>query len=147
MIIDAHNLLSDAQAVSADAASTNTFDSGSAGNDVSVGENPLVLVIQVDVAADFTTTDETYEFQIIQSAAANLGSPDILAQRTIAASALTAGSLHYLQLPPGSKTKRYLGAYYNVGGTSPSVTVTAFFQPSDMIQVNKVYPDNIVITG
>jgi len=145
MFIDAQTLLWDAAALTADAASTNTYDSGAAGNDISVGE-PLVLCIQVDVAADFTTTDETYEFQIIQSASENLGTPDILAKRAILASALTAGSLHYIPLPPGSKTKRYLGAYIDVGGTTPSVTVTAWLAPQSLIQVNKVYPKGYTIS-
>lgn len=145
MIIDSQALLSDAQAVTADAVSTNTFDSGAAGNDISVGE-PLVAVIQVDVAADFTTTDETYEFQVIQSAAANLSSPDVLCLRAILAADLTAGSIHHIPIPQGSKTKRYLGLNYNVGGTSPSVTVTAFFQPASMLQKDKVYADGITIS-
>lgn len=146
MIIDSQMLLSDAQAVTADAYSTNTYDSGAAGNDLSSGSEPLVAVFQIDVAADFTTTDETYEFQFVQSANANLSSHDVLASRAIVAGSLTAGSLHYLPLPPGSKTKRYLGVRYDVGGTTPSVTVTAFIQPASMIQNNKVYADNIVIS-
>ena len=145
MYLDSQLLLSDAQAVTADAASTNTVDEAIAGNDVTVGE-PLCIVFQVDVAADFTTGDEVYEFQAIQSANANLSSPDILSQRSILAADLTAGSLHYLPIPPGSKTKRYLGAFYNVGGTTPTITVTAFIQPMNMIQVEKVYPDNITIS-
>lgn len=145
MFIDALCLLSDAQAVTADAVSTNTFDSGAAGNDVSVGEQ-LVAVIQVDVAADATTGDETYAFEFIQSAAANLGSADVLARRVIAAASLTAGSIHYLPLPQGSKTKRYLGLNYDVGGTTPTVTVTAFIQPASMLQLDKVYADGITIS-
>src|SRR3990167_4171654 len=77
MFIDAQALLSDAQAVTADAASTNTYDSGAAGTDITEGE-PLGIGISVDVAADFTTGDETYEFHAIQSANANLSSPDVL---------------------------------------------------------------------
>lgn len=145
MIIDSYNLLSDAQAVSADAASTNSYDSGAAGNDISVGE-PLVLCISVDVAADTASGDETYEFQVIQSANSNLSSPDILALRAIDKAALTAGSIHYLPVPQGSKSKRYLGAYYNVGGTTPSVTVTAFLQPASMLQKEKNYADGITIS-
>jgi len=145
MYIDALLLLSDAQAVTVDANSTNTFDSGLSTNEIGTGE-PLCLVLQVDVAADFTSTDETYEFQIIQSTAAALTSPDILVQRSILAADLTIGSLHYLPIPPGAKSKRYLGAYYNVGGTTPTITVTAFLQPMSMIQRDVVYPDGFTIS-
>jgi hypothetical protein len=145
MFLDAHILLWDATALSSDAASTNTYDSTAAGNDLTNGEG-LVVVIQVDVAADFTTGDETYEFQFIQSANANLSSPDILASRTIAAASLTAGSLHYIPVPPASKTKRYLGLFFNGGGTSPTITVTAFITTAQMLQTNKAYPDAFDIT-
>lgn len=144
MFVDALNQLSDAQALTATAFSTNTFDSGDANNDISIGE-PLGLAIGVDVAADFTTTDETYEIQIVQSANANLSSPDVLASRPILASDLTAGKLAYLGLPAGSKTKRYLGARYILGGTTPSITLTTFLQPLSMIEAIKNYPSGFQV--
>lgn len=144
MRVDALNQLSDAQAFTATAVSTNTYDSETAGNDMSIGEE-LVLAVAVDVAADFTTGDETYTLQLIQSAAANLGSPDVLASRAILAADLTAGSTHYLPLPQGSKTKRYLGYQLVAAGTTPTVTLTAFLQPASMIDKQKFYANNYVI--
>ncbi len=145
MYVDNELKVSDAQALTATAVSSNTVDNADALNDISVGE-PLVLAVNVSVAADFTTGDETYELQIIQSASANLGTPDVLASRVLTAAQLAANSLHYIPLPPGSVSKRYLGARYVLGGTSPSVTLSAFFQPQSMIQKEKVYPDNITIS-
>jgi hypothetical protein len=128
MIIDAQCLLSDAQAVVADAVSTNNYDSGGAGNDITEGE-PLGIGITVDVAADHTTGDETYTFEAIEDDDAALGSPVILNSRTILAADLAVGSRHILPIPPGSKRLRYLGINYNVGGTTPTITVTAFIAP------------------
>jgi hypothetical protein len=147
MFIDALLLLSDAQAVTADAVSTNTIDCSavSPARDIGTGE-PLEVVFQVDVAADFTTGDETYAFEVISSAAANLGTPTVLARRAIAAALLTAGSIHRLQVPPGSMVQRYLGANYDVGGTTPTITVTAFVQPSAMAAVEKPKAYNDAIT-
>lgn len=145
MILDAQLQVSDAQALTATAVSTNTIDNVNASNDPSLGE-PLVLAVAVDVAADFTTADETYEIQLIQSANANLSSHDVLASMVVLASALTAGSKHYLSMPVGSVSKRYLGARYVLGGTTPSVTLTAFLQPQSMIEALKVYPDGITIS-
>lgn len=146
MFLDKQNQLSDSQAFAGagTVVSSNTIDSGSAGNDISIGE-PLVLAANVEVAADFTTTDETYELQIIQSANADLSSPDVLAKRAILASALSAGSLHYLGLPQGSKSKRYLGYQVVLGGTTPSVTLSAYLQPASMIQAVKNYANNYSI--
>jgi hypothetical protein len=145
MYIDAQTLMWNATALTSDAASTNTYDTGAAGNDISVGE-PLVAVIQVDVAADYTSENETYEFQVIQSAAANLGSADILCLIQPAASLLTVNSIVILPIPAGTITKRYLGLYFNGGGTTPTITVTAWFAPASMIQRDKNYADAITIS-
>jgi hypothetical protein len=66
--------------------------------------------------------------------------------RTIAAAALTAGSLHYIPVPPASKTKRYLGLFFNGGGTTPTITVTGWITTATMLQTNKAYPDAFDIT-
>lgn len=145
MIIDAQCLLWDAAALSSDAVSTNTYDSGAAGNEIFAGE-PLALVICVDVAADHTTGNETYQFNILQDSAADLNTADILESRVIAAASLTAGSKHVIPLPAGAKTKRYLGAGFDGGGTTPTITVTAFIQPLSMIESGaKYYPKGYAI--
>ena len=136
MIIDAYGLLSDAQAITVDAVSTNIIDFGNITpkRDPFNGE-PMCLAFAVDVAADFTTTDEVYEFQAITSAGTDMGTPTILCLKGILAAALTAGSVHYLPLPPGVPTMlRYFSAYYNVGGTTPTLTITCCLQPQSMIQ-------------
>lgn len=144
MFIDAQLLFSDAQAVSADAASTNYVDLGVARN-LMEGE-PMAFVIQVDVAADGTTTDETYEFQVETDDNSSFSSATDLVAHSIGYASLTAGSIHVLPVPVSSAFERYVRLYYNVGGTSPSVTVTAFLQPLSMVQKYKHYADNIVIS-
>lgn len=144
MILDAQNLFSDAQAVTADAASTNYIDLGVARN-LFDGE-PMAVVIQVDVAADGTTTDETYEFQIETDDNTSFSSATDLLLHSIGYASLTAGSTHVLPVPVGAAVERYIRVYYNVGGTTPSVTVTAFLQPLSMVQKYKNYADGLVIS-
>ncbi len=144
-IRDAKTQLCDAQAFSADAASENTYDTGAAGNDITEGE-PLGIGINVTTAADATTGDETYEFQAIQSAAADLSNPDVLALIQPGRAILTAGSRHIIPIPPGSKTKRYLGMYFNGGGTTPTVSVDAFIAPLSFLGGWKAYADGFSIT-
>lgn len=144
MFIDAEALLWDAAALSSDAVSTNTYDTGAAGNDLSRGE-PLVAVITVDVAADATTGDETYQFNVLQSANANLSSADILLERVIAAASLTAGSRHVIPLPMSAVTKRYIGLGWDGGGTTPTITVTAWICPASMVDSYKSYADALTI--
>ena len=59
MIMDKELELSDSQAVSTTAISANVIDLEAAGRDIGVG-TPLYCIIQLDVATDFTTGDETY---------------------------------------------------------------------------------------
>jgi hypothetical protein len=138
MFLDAFLLLSDAQAVSVDAVSTNTIDLGNptVKNRIGSGE-PMAILITVDVSADGTTGDETYAFEVIQSANANLSSADVLVRRAFLAgqhTQLVAGTRLVLGVPPGTPTKRYLGVNYDVGGTTPSITVTAALMPQSMAE-------------
>jgi len=142
MRTDAFLLLSDAQAVTVDAASTNALALGAAGVDVGVGE-PLAVVFVIDVAADHTTGDETYKFAVRTATASDgtTGAVSIVETPAIAGSALTAGTRFALLLPQNriASTATHLAAYYDVTGTTPTVTVTAFVQPASMVQNDKYF--------
>lgn len=144
MILDKEQQFSDAQAVTADALSTNFIDTKVAKNLADGGA--LAILLSVDVAADFTTGDETYEVQLRSSANADMSSATTHFAQAIAASALTAGAKHVLPLPLGVEYKRYLALYYNVAGTTPTVTVTAFLAPLSSIELYRAYADNITIS-
>lgn len=147
MMLDALLKLSSAQALTATAVSTNTIDLGNVTpkRDIGNGE-PLGLMVSVGVAADFTTGDETYEFQFIQSANADLSSQDILGRVAVVAGSLTAGARVVIPIPKGSVTKRYIGARYVLAGTTPTVTVDADILPLSMIEEYKAYADAITIS-
>lgn len=140
MFLDALLMLSDAQALTATALSTNTIDLGNptVSRRIGTGE-PMVLAVQVDVAADFTTGDETYSVQIVSSAAAALTSPTVLAQFTLTAAQLAAGKKFSLPVPAGMPGQRYLGVNYVLGGTTPTVTVTASIMPRSMAEAEYTY--------
>jgi len=141
--IDKETLLWDAAALTVDAVSTNTYDMGSATRDISIGE-PLCAVITVDVGADATTGDEAYTFNVIQSANADLSAADIIASRPFTAAMATAGALAagkqiIIPIPPESCTKRYLGLALDSSGTTPSITVTAWITPQNLIRTSSKY--------
>lgn len=142
MILDNSLCVSDAQAVTADAFGSNaTIDLGAAGIDIAAGE-PLAYLITVDVAAD--TGDETYAFEAHESANSNMSSSDQLVAKTIAAASLTAGSKHIIDLP--ATNKRYQNLYYNVGGTTPTITVTAFLVPKSFADKYRSYANGYTIS-
>lgn len=150
MILDSLLQLSSAQAFSADAATTNTIDLGNVTPKRDIGDGePLTMMINVTTAADNTTGDETYQFQFIQSANADLSSPDILVARTITAANLSAGSLHFIPIPAGAITKRYIGGYFDGGGTTPTVTASIFILPRTFADNRKLYgyADGVTFAG
>lgn len=133
MFLDALLTVSDAQALSATAVSTNTIDLGAitGGRDIGVGE-PMTFSVAVDVALAGTTP--TLIIDVIQSANADLSSPDVLGGTgTLSgATAVPVGQIFEVNMQAGRVTKRYLGLRYTLGGTTPTVTVTACLLPTSM---------------
>jgi hypothetical protein len=147
MYLDGQTLLSDAQAFSATGYTTNTIDTGNVTpkNDLGDGE-PMVMCIGVDVAADAGNGDETYQFDYVQSANANLSSHTVLQSRVISRTLLTAGSLHFVDVPAGAQTARYVGGQLVLGGTTPSITVTIWLAPKSMVDRFKAYAKGYTIS-
>lgn len=129
---DALLRVSSAQAVTADAVSTDKIDLGNptVKNRIGTGE-PMGFAVVVTTALDFTTTDETYIVEVLESASADLSSPVIVASRTIGLTAAerAVGASFFIPIPPGKPALRYLGLNYNTGGTSPSGSFTADLIP------------------
>jgi hypothetical protein len=134
MFIDSLLLFSDAQALTATAASTNVIDL-SQDRDIGVGE-PMSVVLVLDVGADATTGDETYSVAIQTDDADTFGSASTLGTFTITRGT-AAGTLFEFPLP--DTNERYLRLNYTLGGTTPTVTVTAFLQPKSMVQQSRYY--------
>ncbi len=131
MILDKLDQLSLNQALTATAISTNVIDLGAAGLALPDGEE-LELLIVVKVAADATTGDETYAFSADTSAVVGLTTPTVVGSRTIPRAALTLGSKHHIPLGKDVAMLRYLGVNFTLGGTTPTITVDCYIQPTSM---------------
>jgi len=150
MYIDKNLLLSDAQAITADAISTNIIDLGvTGGYSLGTGE-PMCVVFQVDVDADQTTGDEDYAFQVeyatssaqttyrvVGRLAFESGTP---AAGFLDADLLVAGYVFAIPVPPVSSTvdDKFLGVRYDVAGTTPTITVTAWLAPLSLVDTAKI---------
>lgn len=144
MILDKQNQLSDSQAFTIDAVSTNTIDCGNPTpkNDIGSGE-PMCIAVNVEVAG---TGGGSYEFQAVQSANADLSSHDVLASVFPTEAQLAVGYTFAIPIPQGSVTKRYVGLRFNnVSGTT-GVTVSAHLIPVSHFQNFKPYAKNSTIT-
>ncbi len=156
MILDKQNQFSDSQAVTTDAVGTNVIDL-SLDRALGTGE-PMCVVFTVEVAADQTTGDEDYQFdveyasnagqttgrQLIGRRIYESGTPDAPAQN---ADLLVAGFNFFIPIPPSklSESERYLGIRYDTTGTTPTITMSAHLQPMSMLQVTDDYADGVDI--
>lgn len=127
MIIDSLGLLSNKQAITASAASTNVIDTGTT-KDIGPG-NPVQVLFQVTEAfnnltslalAIQTATDEAFT------------SPITLVNQTVLLASLAVGYKANLVIPKGAK--RYIRAYYTVTGTAPTTgkVYTAIVETAQM---------------
>lgn len=126
MIFDKTTLLSDAQAITADAVSTNVIDLGAVGQayghaaplvrDVGKGQ-PIKIHIQV-VEAFNTLTSLTVSVQC--DSVENFASPKTLVSETIALADLIAGKTSNIMCVPAGTDERYLRLNYDVTGTNPT---------------------------
>lgn len=141
MILDKLCQLCDSQAFTTDDLCTYSYDDGAA---ISRGAGePLAIMINVEVAG---TGAGAYEFQAIQSAAANLGSEVVMASYQPLEAALTAGSIHILDIPPMGTPLRYKGLKFNNVSGSTSVTISAYIGPRSFIHAWKAYADGFTIS-
>ena len=117
MITDKFLRVSEDQAITGDAASTNTIDLSQA-RDIGEGKQ-LFAVFTVTEAFNNLTS---ILLEVVTSANADLSSPTIQSMQSVLLAGLTVGSQYTVVIPPqiGSLGKRYLGAYYDVTGTNPS---------------------------
>jgi len=126
MIFDKTTLLSDAQAITADAVSTNVIDLLATGTvygaaapltkDVGKGQ-ALKLHIQV-VEAFNTLTSLTISVQC--DSVENFATPKTLVSETILLADLIAGKTSNIMAVPAGTDERYLRLNYDVTGTNPT---------------------------
>ena len=124
MLLDQKNVFSDAQAITADAVSTNVIDLGKAGRGPG---NPLSIVAHILQAFNNLTS---LEFQVQSCAVEGFGSGVVTHQKvSVALADLTLGKKVDLgSLPDG--TLQYVRLNYDVTGTNPSTgQITAALLP------------------
>lgn len=144
MYQDAQQLFSDAQALSATAVSTNLINLGVANR--ATGEVMCVL-FSVDVAADVADANETYQFDIQTDDNSAFSSAVVLNRLAFgvagfpAASKLAAGYKFALVLPKSDLTEAFLRVNYTLGGTTPSVTVSASLMPYALVEQLHIFQD------
>ena len=157
MILDAENQFSDSQAVTATAVGTNVIDLS---QDRSIGNGEAMTVMfSVEVAADQTTGDEDYTFDVeYASDAAQTTGRQLIGRRIFEsgtptapaqdADLLVAGFKFFIDVPATklSESEQFIGIRYVTAGTSPSITVSAYLMPKSFADATNDYADGFNIT-
>lgn len=157
MILDAQGQFSDSQAVTASAVGTNVIDL-QVDRDIGAGE-PMSVFFNVEVAADQTSGDEDYTFQVeyasnaAQSTGRQIigdrifesGTPDAPAQD---ADLLIAGFSFSIPIPKVdlAESELFLGIRYVTAGSSPTITVSAFLAPTAFVPKVNTYAKGYTIS-
>lgn len=139
-IIDRYLQISNAQAITATAVSTDVIDAGATknpaiGRDLG-GGTPLFL--EVTIAQTFTAAGAATLTIALQDSADNATFNDVLSLPVLALSNLTVGTRFYIPLP--AKLRRYLRANYTVA-TGPMTAGIVNAQIVDGMTVERSYPD------
>lgn len=146
-IMDRQALLSNAQAVTVTAVSTNTYDLLQA-RDLGPGEQDIQLCIRVVTTFTGATS---MQFSYITSANADLSSPNtIVSTPAIAEASLLAGTewlrIEIPTLSLSTHMQRYIGVNYTVVGTHGAGAVTAWLA-MDPREAAIYYPSGLNLGG
>lgn len=128
-------------AVTATGASTNYKDHG---GDFDKGPGQVKgAIIVIEVAADYTSTNETYAFSLETDDNTGFSSATTLGTTgTINGNLLTVGTKLFIPLP--NTNERYTQVRHTLAGTTPSVTYSAYFGFADEVYVGGViYPSGL----
>lgn len=142
MITDKLLRVSEDQALTTTAVSTDTIDL-SVARDIGEGQDLFMNFAVTTALAGGTSV----KFEVITSAAANLGSPTVIGSTdAIVTASLVAGYNTAVRINPqiASLGQRYLGARYTIVGTYTSGKVTADVV-MDIQDGRKSYPSGVTV--
>lgn len=144
MYVDAQLLFSDAQAVTAAAASTNIVDLGVA-RDLGTGQD-LYVVVSVDTTMDDDGDDSTLEVKVQKDTVEGFGSAEDAQIIGTFAATSAAGTRLVAKLDPDKIDQRYIRLYYTPANGNLSAGAFTAFITTD-VQAYTSYAAGYTISG
>jgi hypothetical protein len=149
MLLDAHNLFSDAQSITTGSdsgngvLSENTIDLGLAGRNIGVGED-LYVVVVCDLAMTSSGSNDTLDVRLVTAAYAALNSPTTLQTIGTFPAVSAAGTKISAKIAPATFLQ-YIGLLYITNGDALTQGKFTAFLTHD-IDAYTSYADNITIS-
>ena len=141
---DRENQYSGSQTLTATGASTDIIDHG-ADRNIGIGE-PMVVLVTLDLEAEDGDSNETYTAKVETDDNAAFASPATVGEEVTITRGDAAGTKYAIPIPPDTRMQRFSRVKYTLGGTTPSLTVTARLMPQRLLQNNVVYPKGYTIS-
>lgn len=136
MNYDIENQLSVAQAFTATAVSTNSYEKQTAAQDISIGRRMALLVLPTVAAG----AGSTHVLEVIQADNAALTSGvEVLGSVKVLAAALTLDDRIEVPIPQGTMDKQYIGFRNTISGGATTVTLDVYLVPQDEITKYKSF--------
>lgn len=136
-LMDVQNQLSVAQAFTgATTVSSNSYQKGTAAQDLSIGRRMALLVFFRAAGAGTTHT-----LQAIQADNTALSTnKEVLATVTITTAALKPGQPVEIPIPQGVMTRQHIGFQHGATGGTTTATLDVYLVPQDEIAMYKSFP-------
>ncbi len=139
-ILDKNTQLSDSQALTVTADSTNVLDFTS-DRDIGPGE-PMAIIVFFETAIGGTTP--TFQVTVETDDNAAHTSATVITESEIL---VAAPADDQLVVPIPFTNERFMQLRYVLGGTSPTVTVSAYLMPQSSAEAQRYLPNNYDITS
>lgn len=144
MILDAHARFSNAQAITASAASTNLMDLNATERRPGTGK-PIYFVVVCTVAMTDSGSDSTVTVTLQSDSTSAFGSAATVLTLPVFAATSAAGTRRVIQLPADTAHEQYIRAYYTVAnGNLTTGSFTAFLATN--IEAIQEYADGFTIS-
>ena len=144
MIRGYHETFSNAQAITANAASSNQIDLGAI-RDLGVGARQLYVVVQCTAVMSDSGNNSNCTVYLRTDADVAMGSPTNTQTIGVFATNSAVGTRLVQAIQPGNANERYLDVYYSMGGgdlTTGSFTAWVTDQP----QFDRYYANNYTVS-
>jgi len=141
-VLDVNLQFSNSQALTVDADSTNYYDA-TTDRDIGVGE-PMAVVVYAESAFGGTTPTIAVSIETDDNTSFSSGTVLTTSQAYTPATLTAAADKIVIPLPMNNE--RYIQLNYDMSGTSPTLTVSAYLMPLSLVENQRYYPNNYTVS-